>query len=57
MHILRNTYNVKNSIEIREELTQLNIKQNNNIIAIYNKFNYNKLPKQIITVETSHWIQ
>ena len=51
MQILRNT------IEIREELTQLNIEPNNSIIDIDNKFTYTTLPKQVITMETSHWIQ
>jgi len=43
MLILRNTYNVKNSMEIKVELIQLNIKYNNNIIAIDNKFTYTYL--------------
>jgi len=57
MQILRNTHNEKNSIEIREELTQQIIKLNNNNMIIDNKFSYTSLPKQVLNMEKRHWIQ
>jgi len=57
MQILPNTYNIKNSLEIAEELTQLNINQNNKLITLNIKDLYTNLPKQGITKATRHWLQ
>jgi len=50
MKILPNTYNIKNSIEIAEELTQLNINQNNKLFTLDIKDLYTNLPKQGLTM-------
>ena len=45
------------SIEIAEELTQLNINQNSKLIPLDIKDLYTNLPKQGITMATRHWLQ
>jgi len=57
MQILPDTYNIKNSIEITEELTKLHINQNNKLITLDIKDLYTNLPKQGITMATRHWLQ
>ena len=57
MQILPDTYNIKNSIEIAEELTKLHINQNNKLITLDIKDLYTNLPKQGIIMATRYWLQ
>ena len=55
--IIPNTYNIKNSIEIAEEITQLNINQNNKLITLDINDLYTNLPKQGLTMAARQWLQ
>jgi len=57
LKILPNTYNIKNSIKIAEELTQININQNNKLISLDIKDLYTNLPKQGLTMAARQWLQ
>ena len=57
MQILPNTYNIMNTIEIAEELTNLHINKNHKLITLDSKDLYTNLPKQGKNWAAKHWLQ
>ena len=56
LELLPNTYNIKNSTEIAEEISKLHINQNMRLITLDIKDLYTNLPTQGIIRATKFWL-